>query len=843
VFEVTDSHCPNRDDNVGLCDFLSTGLVRCMNSIIESGTLPVIYQYLPKLLEVFLFRNTPSHLIVSSFLSRFLKLPSKSDSLQVLPYSVLLTESLSASLPSSYLPLLQIFFEETYSKLSQMMSPSLSEEDSGELMLTMTKGLKMIIIIPLQYCLSYQASSLFSLFFHCSSAVSSSSSNSREEVLKNNSNVSLSKIEERLVFSQYRQLFQLFLQLEDLCYEKQYYDDQQNLNKNQLFDENNSSSIIINPFQFSEFGCLVLPVCFFREGGNDEERKEAMMQGRTIFNESWKLYQFLSRFYLIILEYSLTYHHHQSSKLIYQANHSSSSCAIESKVSNQCYLFLFTMVTSLLLSTSLSISRFFTLSDSVPHDDLQSEFSQLIFQYKEYWNFLQGIIKQLMKSSPLFMKSVCSLPIKISSGVIFQSYSSLFLGLLKYVLLKVLYSFDNDVDPKDPTDKSRSNLVLFSRFLFEKMLFVISFIKQEGLVNDGNLVPYNQKIFCKCCFRSFAITKKLIEHLFESKTAEEEEDRMHVIHEDKIMDINYEENPSYGRLFEYFNQYFALDEKRGLDAVTTTELDGNTKKRKFITVSDNSALQTVIENASKKQIRQGIIPIMYNSAVDRVNHDQQSQDNHIFSLNSQFYNSQQGNNNNNLAMKLFNSQKSQSNNENSQKSEEPHVPVSAFSSAKQLLQQSVAVLDPLPPVPVFTEQIVNNIHEKKAEEKPQNIEISGELNPESVTNDANSALDSTVMIVDSVHPKTGPSDYDQILLVLKEMQADCEFVISPKATHDIAASRSNTFSSSSASPSLNILNDMFQKSQKLQSLIVSLILQNQEGNLPKAIPEQEKVDE
>jgi hypothetical protein len=842
------NHC-DAGKNGGQCSLLSQGLVRCMNSIIESGTLPVIYQYLPKLLEVFLFHNHPSSArSPSAILSKFSKLSAKVGSLQILPFSITISTSMSLC-HASYLPLLQIFFEETYSKLAQMMSPSLSEEDSGELMLTMTKGLKMIILIPLQYCLSNQASAVFSLFFH--SPTCSTSSNTHEEVHNTSRDLSSTKTEEREVFSQYRQLFQLFLQLEDLCYEKQYYNEQLNQTKNQSSDGENSV-IIINPFQSCEFGRLVLPVCFSVDkdyhNDNDEETKETMTQATLIFNGVWKLYQFLSRFYLIILEYSLTYQQHQSSKLIYQANNlpSSSSSTSESKVSNHCYLFLFNMMTSLLLSSSLAMSRVFSIFTPDFNKDLLSELQQLIIQYKEYWNFLQGIIKQLLKSSPVFMKSFFSLPIIISSKVVFPSFSYVFVGLLKYVLLKVLDRIDDEIEPNVPFDKNRNNLVSFGRFLFEKIIFFISFIKQDGLFNDGNEVPYNREMFCQCCFRSFDAIEKLRKYLLQSGTEDEEEERMDVLEkkdeEIKMVDIHYEAYPPYGRLLEYFNQYyFDQNKSKGGNASDVNEIDAgnNSKKRKFINVSNISALQSVIENASKKQIKQGIIPIMYNSVVERINHDQQSQDNHVFSLNSQFYNSQQGNvTNNTLAMKLFNSQKSQGNSESSQKFEGQHNPVSAFSSAKQLLQQTVEVSDPLPPVPIFVEQSINiNNHPKEeAERVPLDMEISEEINAAETLvkeNLVNPVPENCVTVPHPPHPKMNSSNYDQILLVLQEMQADCQLALTPQAVNGAVLSRCTSSTSRSSSPSLSILNDMFQKSQKLQSFIVSLILKNQDGSIQR----------
>jgi hypothetical protein len=277
-------------------------------------------------------------------------------------------------------------------------------------------------------------------------------------------------------------------------------------------------------------------------------------------------------------------------------------------------------------------------------------------------------------------------------------------------------------------------------------------------------------------------------------------------------------------------------------------------KRKFIEIHDQTHLESIIENSKKKQIKQGIVPILYNSNLERGsssqlnnnnNVDQQSQDNHYFSFPSQ---QQQHLEPEPLVLAApkkgqnIGGSKPSSSQEQQQLLQSKGVAMKLFPSSQPLLEQEEG--DKGREKRNQSSQLLVDERKEKDEDgfvHPSSISSSQRLPPVlphlhppaildeerapvvavSTVNNQNQEQQSEIpMTIDQpITPAYNPV-LQQISQLINEIQSDYQ---SFHQNHSLSSSSSNSGNSSGT-----LLYGLLEKSQQLQLQLVSLILQQKQ---------------
>jgi hypothetical protein len=936
---------------------LSAALKRSMNSIIESGSLPVLFQFLPTLMESYYF---PSGNAKGNSLSL---LSSPHHNLFVYYYSNDETNNNNTEATTTLLSLiLNDFFQETFAKLSQMVSPSLSEENSCELMLTMTKGLKMILMIPLQYLFYYQMDSLFELFFqikrnHSKETTTTASANSI-------------RIVELESFQNFLSLFRLFLQLEDLCYERNYYlpssssqgnpdemeqseeeeaEDDEAMDK----DENDENSglkhyckLVWNPFNFFRYNSSSvhsptdrvknhknhwhLPVLIFQlDEGNEKEKEEPIEEAieeaedekreemNLLFMEKiQKLFYFIEKLYLIILEYSLLFQQKLSSNLfLHQSstmtksnnnkkNENNNNSNRYSIIAMKCYSFLFSMNLSLLFSflhqirknsTPPPLSSHFLSSNHKKSNKNQSLILSFAPQFKEYSNYLIKIMKEIMKlnysSTSEFIQFFVDYPLlffpnhersaKNDRNNNSVTMIHVIIGLFLSFLLSLSVSSSSLSSPTMSMMEEGGKEMM--EFLMEKIhsLMELNLAKavpnnknnQKGndLDNDHNnnmitdVTVHDNKErklqFFLFCYQMIAREFFFQENENENEINHEKEmilNKLSYFHDLYYQPTTMSEN-SGGREGDAVERQSSANSlkkstsNKGKEEKEVIEIDEgnsfdqnnqNNNKRKFIEIHDQTHLESIIENSKKKQIKQGIVPILYNSNLERGsssqlnNHnnvDQQSQDNHYFSFPSQQQQLEQEQLVLAAPKKGQNERGSKPSSSHDQQQQTKGVAMKLFPFSQPLLEQegepqgkgkqssqllvderkdkdkdedgfvhpsSISSSQRLPHLPVVPPNLVN--HPKQDQEQQEQSAVPMAIDQPTTKRNANNPV------------------LQQISQLITEIQSDYQS-FHQSNRHSLSSSSSSTSGGSGT-----LLYGLLEKSQQLQLQLVSLILQQKQ---------------
>lgn len=648
---------------------LSTAIRRSMNAIIDSGVLPTIYDYLPHLLEHILLQPEDNNTL-QPLLSPSNTIPSVVQHSRVLFHRLLkpLPISLSGTLLLSR-QILEIFFHETYQRLSQMMSPSLSEENNSDLMLTMTKGLKQIILSPLQYLIYHQTAALRSLFFSQTAPIQTFSGEKQdrkdetdvegEEIPLLPSNL-LNGTNES--FQYFRELFLLYFTLQDLCYEKHYhllpttsllvdstitqghsfpifFDPLQS-----LFSSSSITSTLSSSMNFSLSVLLLLPRCDgFKSHGEAGDTEVRDREWRMRAEEDYCHFLALEKFYLLILEYSLNYQ--QKTKIRQQQQQQDQTSSI-SLMALQGYLFLFSLIFSLILSSSQNLLQ--VVLDNKDDDESKEKSESerknvnriigvMTHYIKEYLSFLTKIMKELHKLLlsngnnthstsllPPILQQTISLQLPSSTSIFDCPFPLLCCAMTFFPLSLLTLTSPNQKWEIDDFKQlcfssssyyfgiiSSNTVATVEKVNFLQLSSPLQFLLKSVLhyevgseelekvlfsLYDSHYIPSTSTMLDSCDLRREKIAEKKVEK-------EEEEEQKE---EAMIVDNNDDNNNN-----------------------------NSSKKRKFIEIHDKSALEEIIRNAEKKVVKQGILPVQFfSSSVDRQNRDLQSQDNHFSFSNS-----------------------------------------------------------------------------------------------------------------------------------------------------------------------------------------------------------------
>lgn len=640
---------------------LSTAIRRSMNAVIDSGVLPTIYDYLPHLLE-HIFLQPEDNNTLQPLLSPSNTIISPVEHSRVIFHRLL--KPLPASFPLSR-QIIEIFFRETYQRLSQMMSPSLSEENNSDLMLTMTKGLKQIILSPLQYLIYHQTDALRSLFFSQTAPIHKFIADKQDQKDENEvEGGGIPLLPSNLLnftnesFQYYRELFLLYFTLQDLCYEKHYHLlPTTSLLVDSTITQGHSFPIFFDPLQslfssssitslmnFSLSVLLLLPRCdgykADSEAGDTGVRER---EWRIRAEEDYCHFLALEKIYLLILEYSLNYQ--QKTKMRQQQQQQDQTSSI-SLMTLQGYLFLFSLTFSLILSSSQNLLQVMLYDKDDDESKKQGGNERknvnriirvILYYIEEYLSFLIKIMKELHKLLlpnnnnthstsllPPILQQTISFQLPSSSTSIFECTFPLLCCAMTFLPLSLLTL---------PSPNQRREIDDFKQLCFSLSTYYFGIISSKT-------VPTVEKVDFLQLSAPLQFIQKSVLHI-EVGTEELEEmlfslyDSHYIPSTSKIPD-NCDlrrENIVEKKIEE------EEEEKRDATMIIDTNDDSNnnssSKKRKFIEIHDKSALEEIIRNAEKKVVKQGILPVQFfSSSVDRQNRDLQSQDNHFSFSNS-----------------------------------------------------------------------------------------------------------------------------------------------------------------------------------------------------------------